>query len=959
MTFARVSPPQHSSGAAGAPPDDLPTIPDAEEPSADGEPSADPPSKGKAKLKAKLVSANRKLTMVRHMSDFSLADPSTVPVFQEVTDAPSVVAPSSAAEGTEDGHMKPSIRGAKRGLAKAINKVLTMGLVSDNPFITPCTISAPGLQPNSFQIFLDTIGQHTISWACDLTLKGAKGSAEATLPPGSCNLYLFPTVTLTTGEIIKPDGKKFDALKELCVSMATDPQCDFFQTPDVVGAYPMHAILVANTDPALEAIEAIFKAAPKLLSQVHTDHRAGFPLFNGESCLHICAVNCREELLCTLLTLVVEQLPKKDAIELLSKQCSGVFFLDLPMRNYGSTVLSYACVFGLRKVVVRLLQTGYVSMNDRNSTCEVSGYMPLHAVVAHGMTDMYDWLTSMPELPTYKRAKKDQRSQVGRLSHVHNTHGLLPAQLAAKLGNHRMCKHILRTATTVLWVWGPVTQYSINLAGIDTAGAGSGDIMELLTRADAPKRTTELILDSFMTGFLYRLYVQKWRLYGWKLYYARQVCDFIVLGLLVVVAFVLKASPDNADWVRPLCVIEIVLMVALTVEELRIARLYWKANQGEGDAYIPPRAMMAQIMTFWKLHWVRPLLCSYLFTFVSCVLVLCWDLEEQPDLHALANASGSGQGRMLRGGGISTEAASTTTGSLGSFQEMVYVGDESEVQGLLWLSLFAAMSFMMPYVGFKCFTPFEKLNIFFFSVVKMLKRDLAVFLVLFAFFMLDFYFGLYVLYPRAGVVYMPQVDPFNNWYNAFRSLLELAFTGSPALINLEVDFTILSNSQSLAFALWLIVYLFFIILSLILLLNLLIAMLSFTFETVSSDATLQCRITFAQCLMRLELQAMSFNMAVNVGEKKMAGNETSYTYDFRSVSSKPVDDVDDDDAGGDDPFAIPDGGPIGRIESKLAVLEGGADDGPLARIEAKLDALEEQMGKMRPGPVQSLLQTEF
>ena len=117
----------------------------------------------------------------------------------------------------------------------------------------------------------------------------------------------------------------------------------------------------------------------------------------------------------------------------------------------------------------------------------------------------------------------------------------------------------------------------------------------------------------------------------------------------------------------------------------------------------------------------------------------------------------------------------------------------------------------------------------------------------------------------------------------------------------------------MAFYLWLLVYLFFTILSLVLLLNLLIAMLSFTFETVRSESTLQCRTTFAQCLMRLELQATSLRMAVNVGEKKMQGSETRYTYDFRSISSKPVDDLGAECVeGSDNPFAIPDGGPIGR-----------------------------------------------
>ena len=50
--------------------------------------------------------------------------------------------------------------------------------------------------------------------------------------------------------------------------------------------------------------------------------------------------------------------------------------------------------------------------------------------------------------------------------------------------------------------------------------------------------------------------------------------------------------------------------------------------------------------------------------------------------------------------------------------------------------------------------------------------------------------------------------------------------------------------------------------SLILLLNLLIAMLSFTFETVREESTLQCRTSFAQHLMRLELLAESAGMAI-------------------------------------------------------------------------------------------------
>ena len=70
--------------------------------------------------------------------------------------------------------------------------------------------------------------------------------------------------------------------------------------------------------------------------------------------------------------------------------------------------------------------------------------------------------------------------------------------------------------------------------------------------------------------------------------------------------------------------------------------------------------------------------------------------------------------------------------------------------------------------------PFGELNIFLLSMIKMLKRDLFVFIVLFAFFMLMFWMTLYILYPRSGSVFMPQVLPFNKWYNAIRSLIEVS-----------------------------------------------------------------------------------------------------------------------------------------------------------------------------------------
>jgi hypothetical protein len=367
--------------------------------------------------------------------------------------------------------------------------------------------------------------------------------------------------------------------------------------------------------------------------------------------------------------------------------------------------------------------------------------------------------------------------------------------------------------------------------------------------------------------------------------------------LLIGMAFALKEAPSRQNDMKPIAVTILVLMAILVEEELRTTYLWWQNNAGEGDAKIAFRTMMNNALRFMEMHNVTVLFVAYFFTAISCILVITFDISSLPDVHFNSSA-------VLKGDDASVSG-------------MYLVGDRNEAPGVLWLTLSMAIFLMMPYVAFTSFTPFEKLNIFMLSVGKMLKRDLFVFLVLFSFFMADFYFALYILYPRSGSAYLPQVMPMNKAKNGIRSLFELAFTGSPSVIDLDASFSEFSSMQLFDFFVWLFVYLFFIILSLILMLNLLIAMLSFTFEMVREEATLQCRTSFAQRLMRLELIAESFGMPINVGEHK-GGDD--YTFDFRSMEG-----ASSSAEGADDPFANPDGGPLARIEAKVQELEAMID----------------------------------
>ena len=428
---------------------------------------------------------------------------------------------------------------------------------------------------------LDITAQHTLSWKSPITFDGVS------LPQASCNLYTFPLCCALggtdTGIKFTPNGGQLKVLNQLLIALATDEACPFFFKQDEVGAFVMHAIVVCNTDPSLEVSAEIYRRVPKLLTQTHVLHRAGFPLFTGESSFHICCVNRREDLLCELLQLALDKLTHLEVTVVLASQATGVFFGGPPMRWYGGTPLGYACSFGLRKAVQAMLVSGVVSLNDPAGACQMTGMMPIHVVAANGLKSMYDWMTK--DLGEELRADVTATVRMGSQVSL-GLYQLSPMQVAVRVGNHAMFKHLLRRQCSVLWVWGPVTQYSINLIGVDSAGVGSGDVMELVGRFDAAKETTTLLLDSFMQGFIYQLFRLKWTKFGARIHHARCLIDILGLLLIITMAMRMKLNPsfETQTEIRPIAIAILLLIVFCVEEELRRARLFWQNEQ----AKLPP-----------------------------------------------------------------------------------------------------------------------------------------------------------------------------------------------------------------------------------------------------------------------------------------------------------------------------------------------------------------------------------
>ena len=80
---------------------------------------------------------------------------------------------------------------------------------------------------------------------------------------------------------------------------------------------------------------------------------------------------------------------------------------------------------------------------------------------------MYDLLTC--ELPTDIRSREDAMTLRAKRADL-QMYDLSCMQLAGVLGDHSMLRHILRKQCQVDWTWGRLTQFSLDLEGIDSAG---------------------------------------------------------------------------------------------------------------------------------------------------------------------------------------------------------------------------------------------------------------------------------------------------------------------------------------------------------------------------------------------------------------------------------------------------------------------------------------------------------
>ena len=791
------------------------------------------------------------------------------------------------------------------------------------------TIEVPlqGFEPSRVAVTLDIDAPHTLSWEVDiretdkLTEVNDVGDEEAALPKGTCLLYTYPKVRQVRHREIEPTGAApskagLRALSQILRRFAEETNA--FSCCDGVGAFPIHALVVCNTPASLELSMDIYREYPQLLLQTHAPSGP----FSGESSLHILAANKQEALLLELVNLATEQLGLAEVEQLLTVHTEGVFFTGLPMRFYGSTVLGFACSFGLRDAVRALLGTGHVDLNRRESACKVTGMLPIHAVVANSDEDMYDFLTE--QLPRKWRADPLQQTRVGHHAGSLELAGVSAMQLGATLGDRALVRHILRKQCDIMWVWGPVTQFALNLTGIDSTGTGGGDVMELIVKTKARRRTQEFLLDSFMNGFIYQLYQEKWKLFGRKIHFIRRAIDFLLIISLATQTFIVKSNPALLLDVKPLAIINIIIMAFVTEEEARTTYLLISESKGEGDVQFPLKAQAQMAYEFLMQHNMHVQFIAYVLAFIGSSLILAEGVL--PSVSEFRATDDWFQGYM----------------NISEGEEMY--GDYKVVDEGSWASLWLvqafALLFLVLHLATVVFDPFDSLSILLNTIAQMVRNDLSVYMAVFLWLFTAFYMALYILYPRSGSNALPFAPSLNRADLAGLDLIRLSFLGEGLDVFPLWDAAMaISGPQAIAFFAWIVLYYVWLILAVILMLNLLIAMLTNTFDDVFDEATLQSRLSFAVGVMKLEIIARSFNIGTAVGESGKGGR----VYLFRSVERRDGGVQTEDsyelgaEEGGSNPFNAPMPSETDRLSDYVASR--------FAALEEKIDALKTETAK--------------
>ncbi|OQR98501.1 vanilloid receptor-related osmotically activated cha (ISS) [Achlya hypogyna] len=255
---------------------------------------------------------------------------------------------------------------------------------------------------------------------------------------------------------------------------------------DIVGATP---VLFAFLTTHFELGQALIEAYPELATSkyallTYEDRGTNVSPYRGENVLHIAIVHRNV----AMVEWLVSTIP-----DLLDAETTGSFFAPGTPCYLGGTPFLFALsskLLGAAKVMLAAAKKAPKGSGAAKTTilmADTYGNNALHLAVVHDLPEVYDFAVkhAMAEFayacPPNFSVDDDQYDLPGFLKTLvgvdkiafrsflgkYNDDLLTPLTLAAAMGNASMFQHILHRQTTVAWVYGPVTAKMLPLRGFE------------------------------------------------------------------------------------------------------------------------------------------------------------------------------------------------------------------------------------------------------------------------------------------------------------------------------------------------------------------------------------------------------------------------------------------------------------------------------------------------------------
>ncbi|EQC27807.1 hypothetical protein SDRG_14391 [Saprolegnia diclina VS20] len=251
---------------------------------------------------------------------------------------------------------------------------------------------------------------------------------------------------------------------------------------DIVGATP---VLLAYLTKRFELGQAIIAECPGLKDNkqqllTYEDRDDNISPYRGENVLHIAIVHRNVEAIQWL----VDRIP-----DLLDAETTGSFFAPGMLCYLGGTPFLFAMASKLvdgAKVILAAAKkapAGSPAAKTSISMTDRFGNNALHLAVVHDLPDVYDFAikyamlaypyacppgftvdASTYDLPSFlKQLQPVDKTSFNRFLRQYNDDYLTPLTLAAAMGKTTMFQHQMMQQTTTAWVYGPVTAKMIPL----------------------------------------------------------------------------------------------------------------------------------------------------------------------------------------------------------------------------------------------------------------------------------------------------------------------------------------------------------------------------------------------------------------------------------------------------------------------------------------------------------------